>query len=124
MEPVNDYSIIGFYNNSNIRNETKGLDTDKLSSMQESAENQIQNLLINTKFKIDSKLQSSVKIRKGQTHVSMLGQDYDCQEKFEEDFGKLIWLTYRKNFAPLLIEKNKVAHLTSDAGWGCVMRCT
>jgi hypothetical protein len=31
-------------------------------------------------------------------------------------------LTYRKNFAPLLIEKNKVANLTSDAGWGCVIR--
>lgn len=29
-----------------------------------------------------------------------------------------------KNFAPLLIEKNKVANLTTDAGWGCVIRCT
>lgn len=38
-------------------------------------------------------------------------------------FKKLIWLTYRKNFAPLLIEKNKVANLTTDAGWGCVIRC-
>lgn len=33
-------------------------------------------------------------------------------------------MTYRKGFAPLLIEKNKVANLTSDAGWGCVIRCS
>ena len=41
-----------------------------------------------------------------------------------DDFKQCIWLTYRKNFAPLLIEKNKVANLTTDAGWGCVIRCT
>jgi len=33
-------------------------------------------------------------------------------------------MTYRKGFSPLLIEKNKVANLTSDSGWGCVIRCT
>lgn len=32
-------------------------------------------------------------------------------------------MSYRKNFAPLLIEKQKVEKLTSDAGWGCVIRC-
>ena len=39
-------------------------------------------------------------------------------------FSRLIWLTYRRNFAPLLVEKNKVPKLTTDAGWGCVIRCT
>ena len=36
----------------------------------------------------------------------------------------LLWITYKRSFAPLLIEKNKVAKLTSDSGWGCVIRCT
>ena len=36
-----------------------------------------------------------------------------------------MWITYRKNFAPLLIEKKNVGpKLTSDGGWGCVIRCT
>jgi hypothetical protein len=32
-------------------------------------------------------------------------------------------MTYRKGFAPLLIENSKVPKLTTDAGWGCVIRC-
>lgn len=57
----------------------------------------------------------------------MLGKNYGPNEgmqQFMKDFSKLLWITYRKGFAPLLIEKNKVAKLTSDAGWGCVIRCT
>lgn len=57
----------------------------------------------------------------------MLGRNYGPNEgmpQFNKDFSKLLWMTYRKGFAPLLIEKNKVAKLTSDAGWGCVIRCT
>ena len=60
----------------------------------------------------------------------MLGREFtptdDEMEQyyFQREFYKNIWLTYRKGFVPLLIEKNKVAKLTSDAGWGCVIRCT
>lgn len=60
----------------------------------------------------------------------MLGREYSSndddkgQNIFLREFFKNIWFTYRKGFVPLLIEKNKVAKLTSDAGWGCVIRCT
>ena len=57
----------------------------------------------------------------------MLGKEYGPNEgiaKFNKDFSKLLWITYRKGFAPLLVEKNKVAKLTTDAGWGCVIRCS
>eukprot|EP00191_Tetraselmis_sp_GSL018_P005233 CAMPEP_0177618854 /NCGR_PEP_ID=MMETSP0419_2-20121207/25866_1 /TAXON_ID=582737 /ORGANISM="Tetraselmis sp., Strain GSL018" /LENGTH=212 /DNA_ID=CAMNT_0019117917 /DNA_START=491 /DNA_END=1128 /DNA_ORIENTATION=+ len=36
---------------------------------------------------------------------------------FLEEFGSLIWVTYRKDFAPL-----GAVGLTSDAGWGCTLR--
>ena len=52
-----------------------------------------------------------------------MGKQMEYPE-FKKQFKKLLWMTYRKNFAPLLIEKPKVANLTSDAGWGCVIRCT
>jgi hypothetical protein len=60
----------------------------------------------------------------------MLGREFSAYDDdkgqilFQREFQKNIWLTYRKGFVPLLIEKNKVAKLTSDAGWGCVIRCT
>jgi len=39
----------------------------------------------------------------------------------------LIWLTYRKGFRPLLIERKqfldrKIDNLTTDCGWGCTIR--
>ena len=39
----------------------------------------------------------------------------------------MIWLTYKKDFRPLLIEKaevqgKKLEHLSSDCGWGCTIR--
>jgi len=57
----------------------------------------------------------------------MMGKEYGPNEgieKFNKDFSRLLWLTYRKDFAPVLIEKHKVANLTSDSGWGCVIRCS
>ena len=89
----------------------------------ESPEAVVQNLLINTKFKIDEKLLPSYRISAGKK-AYVLGECISDQASFDEIFKNLIWISYKKNFAPLLIEKNKVAHLTSDAGWGCVIRCT
>jgi len=68
-------------------------------------------------------MQFQIKFSKS-TQASILGKNYTDYTTFMGEFNKLLWLTYRKSFAPLLIEKNKVAKLTSDAGWGCVMRCT
>jgi hypothetical protein len=53
----------------------------------------------------------------------MFGNSFSSTAKFFESFESLLWITYRQNFAPLLVEKNKTAKLTSDVGWGCVIRC-
>ena len=37
--------------------------------------------------------------------------------EFFEDFGALIWLTYRKEFP-----KIQNSTLTTDCGWGCMLR--
>ena len=38
-------------------------------------------------------------------------------DQFFEDFSSLIWLTYRKHFSQL-----RNSNLTSDGGWGCMLR--
>ena len=38
-------------------------------------------------------------------------------DKFFEDFSSLIYLTYRKHFSQLAN-----SNLTSDSGWGCMLR--
>lgn len=38
-------------------------------------------------------------------------------EKFKNDFTNLLWMTYRKDFIPLLS-----SDITTDCGWGCMIR--
>lgn len=52
----------------------------------------------------------------------LLGQSYQLsysgeRESFRRTFSSLLWMTYRKGFAPL-----DGSALTSDAGWGCMLR--
>jgi hypothetical protein len=51
----------------------------------------------------------------------------DNLDLFYKRFRELIWLTYRSDFRPLLIEKKiiqgkKVLNMTTDCNWGCTIR--
>lgn len=80
-------------------------------------------MLINTKFQIDKHLSNDIKINE-RMQASILGQNFKNLHDYKAEFSKMIWLTYKRNFNPLLVEKNKVPKLTTDAGWGCVIRCS
>ncbi|XP_077285248.1 autophagy-related 4a isoform X2 [Arctopsyche grandis] len=52
----------------------------------------------------------------------LLGRRYTISqelEKIRRDVTSIIWLTYRKGFIPIGDEDG----LTSDRGWGCMLRC-
>lgn len=61
------------------------------------------------------------------TKASIFGRMYDRASVLEEAVSDLVWLTYRKGFRPLLIERKvfmgrKVENLSTDCGWGCTIR--
>ena len=54
----------------------------------------------------------------------LLGQRYDLAAAVENarwrlDTGSIMWLTYRRDFAPMRPYK-----YDSDAGWGCMLRAS
>ena len=36
--------------------------------------------------------------------------------------SNFIWITYRRQFPPLITNDTKTLHYTTDAGWGCMLR--
>lgn len=119
MEPASEQAMIDYYNNNfNNDNGARNREIGQLSS-----ESQLQIMLINTKFQIDKHLSPDIKIS-DRMQACILGKNYSNQALYKQAFSNLIWLTYRRNFAPLLVEKNHVPKLTTDSGWGCVIRCT
>lgn len=54
--------------------------------------------------------------------VHILGREYNCMEDRDAialHLRSLFWMTYRKGFAPIVMQKGP----SSDAGWGCMHRC-
>lgn len=48
----------------------------------------------------------------------------DVNAAFIDDFRSRVWLTYRRDFSPLLDKDSVATSITSDAGWGCSIRVT
>jgi hypothetical protein len=49
--------------------------------------------------------------------VWILGQRHTLELDWREDFESLFWCSYRKDFPPF-----DPYPITSDAGWGCMLR--
>lgn len=56
----------------------------------------------------------------GSSYRSTRDDDEPCEQamsQFSQDVLSRVWFTYRSGFTPIY-----GTHLTSDAGWGCMMR--
>ncbi|CAH8589462.1 unnamed protein product [Dicrocoelium dendriticum] len=54
--------------------------------------------------------------------VHILGREYNClkdRDIITTRLRSLFWMTYRKGFAPIVMQKGP----SSDTGWGCMHRC-
>ncbi|XP_029946441.1 cysteine protease ATG4D-like [Salarias fasciatus] len=94
------------------RDEQGAEDRGKLKSRLVSAWNSVKYVW---SWKQKSKFSSS-------SPVIMLGKPYELgdegeRERFRRCFSSLLWLTYRRGFPPLA-----GVSLTTDSGWGCVLR--
>lgn len=119
----NSRSIIQLFNNNKGDLSESKYDQQSLMYVT-SKKDYLRNIVINAKFKLDKKIQHHVKLKENKVFAQMMGQSYCNQEAFLKDFESYLWITYRKNFAPLLIENKDVKSMSSDAGWGCVIRCS
>ena len=84
---------IKFYNNSNVQ-------TDEFSSQYDL----VWQFAYNAKYRIDGKLSGKASVSNG--FICMEGRVYNKAQDhlYREALHDKIWLTYRKSFAPLLIE--------------------
>jgi hypothetical protein len=65
--------------------------------------------------------------------VHLMGKRVNVQEQVRLLQSEAVWLTYKSDFRPLLIERaalisgdslRKVQNLTTDCAWGCTIRAT
>ncbi len=61
------------------------------------------------------------KIKKEKYQIFNTLYTKDNKDKLLYNFGKLIFLSYKKNFPEIINVKGK--KYTSDSGWGCMIRC-
>lgn len=55
--------------------------------------------------------------------AQLFNKVYETSEKFYSDFFEIVWVSYRKNYKPLPDTVDKQI-ITSDCGWGCMIRCS
>ena len=77
-------------------------------------------------LKAETAIENFVEEHLGDATCWLLGVKYDVsdkrgREKFLGDFRSHIWVTYRRNFIEL-VPSPALRPLTSDGGWGCMIR--
>ena len=73
-----------------------------------------------------SKTESLPKISLSNKKIYLLGKNFSIKKNTNKDIENFLknipWFSYRKNFDPILIEKNILINLNTDNGWGCMIR--
>lgn len=82
-----------------------------------------------------------VKITFGTEEATLFNVNFHNQDKFNKAFKSIIWVSYRKGFNPLVrggiteqipgineklsaLDQKDAKLITSDCGWGCMIRCS